>query len=142
MRKLPTRTVGTMTPNRRLIAQYSDVYRPIIDTCLFRARAYTSTRYAAPSVCVHVESTTERYAQFKTANAGRTVRCALEGERTRSGYRGFYSIVAKRRVTPPVIRLADDRADRNRPGGREKAAERAIAIIRDVDEREYNRYTS
>lgn len=135
MRKLPTRTVGTMTPNRRLIAQYSDVYRPIIDTCLFRARVHNhQVRSARRRVCVHVESTTERYAQFKTANAGRTVRCALEGERTRSGYRGFHSIVAKRRVTPPIIRVADDRADRNQRGGREKAGERAIAIIRDVDE--------
>lgn len=135
MRKLPTRTVGTMTPNRRLIAQYSDVYRPIIDTCLFRARIHSHQVRGVRvhgAVCVHVESTTERYAQFKTANAGRTVRCALEGERTRSSYRGFYLIVAKRRVTPPVIRVVDDRADRI--GGVEERERKRMG-----DDRNYSR---
>lgn len=63
-----------MTPNRRLIAQYSDVYRPIIDIRASFARMYNrGTRVHAHKclrVCVYVESTTERYAQFKTANTG------------------------------------------------------------------------
>lgn len=33
-----------MTPNRRLIAQYSDVYRPIIDTYLCRTHVYPVIR--------------------------------------------------------------------------------------------------
>lgn len=52
-----------MTPNRRLIAQYADVYRPIIDTRSLVC-AHTQTRARALT-----ESTTECYTQFKTANA-------------------------------------------------------------------------
>lgn len=58
-----------MTPNRRLIAQYSDVYRPIIDIHASFARTYKRGTCVSVYMCARVESTTERYAQFKTANA-------------------------------------------------------------------------
>lgn len=42
--KATYQTVGTMTPNRRLIAQYSDVYRPIIDTYFCRMHVHPVIR--------------------------------------------------------------------------------------------------
>lgn len=74
-----------MTPNRRLIAQYFDVYRPIIDTYLFLARIVRSFFLDAfvhtyASVCAQPKSTTECYTQFKAANVQNRFRCALEGE--------------------------------------------------------------
>lgn len=54
--KATYQTVGTMTPNRRLIAQYSDVYRPIIDTYFCRMHVQPGYTCALVYKSVHTWS--------------------------------------------------------------------------------------
>lgn len=96
-----------MTPNRRLIAQYSDVYRPIIDTYLCRTPSYT---------CVLVYKSVHTWSQQPNVTPNLRQRmlhrsmCIRRRENAIELSRILFE--HRRRVVPTIIRKVNDFIDR------------------------------